>query len=102
LEFKEKLMPQKGKHRPPHRKEKKQRVAQAPAPAQTQPAQTQSPTSIPSPVKVARTATLQSAAAFTQARFPFIGAELKLIGSIAAALIIVLVILAIVLPPLLP
>jgi len=95
-------MPQKGKHRPPHRQEKKQRTAPV-APAQTQQSPIQTPTPRVTPVKVGvRSGTPQSAAAFTQARFPFIGAELKLIGIIALALIIVLIVLAIVLPPLLP
>jgi hypothetical protein len=91
---------------------KKQRTAQV-APAQvqqtqTQPqtqAQTQPQTRTPgvTPVKVgARSGAPQSAAAFTQARYPFIASEMKTIGIITAAIIVVLVVLAFVLPPLLP
>jgi hypothetical protein len=98
-------MPQKGKHRPPHRKEKKQHgvpVTQAQQ-AQTQQAQMVPPAVSTGPVKVGgRSNTAQTPAAFSQARYPFIGAELKFIGIITIAIIAVLVILAFVLPPLLP
>jgi|WetSurMetagenome_2_1015567.scaffolds.fasta_scaffold00611_23 hypothetical protein len=98
-------MPQKGKHRPPHHKEKKQHAVPATQSqqAQAQQAQMAAPVASAMPVKVGvRWNVAQTPAAFTQARYPFIGAELKFIGIISVAIIGILVILAFVLPPLLP
>jgi len=95
-------MPQKGKHRPPQRKEKKTPSAAPIAAAQTTAQKTvPAAATTTAPVKVAGRSTPQTVAAFTQARYPFIGSEIKMIGIIAAVIVIVLVILAFVLPPML-
>jgi len=99
-------MPQKGKHKPPHRREKKQRTAAAttsvqktvkqPAAAAPRPAPDQ--TSGVTPVKVAKVAPAQTVASLTQSRYPYLASELKWIGIIFAFIFVLLIILAIFLP----
>jgi len=99
-------MPQKGKHRPPHRQEKKQRAAATTAPLQktVQPPAAGAIKAAPAqpsgvtPVKVAKVAPAQTVASLTQSRYPYLSSELKWIGLIFLCIFIVLVVLAVFLP----
>lgn len=99
-------MPQKGKHRPPHRREKRQRTR---TPAQNvqeiSANETSTAASASKPAPAAKLTSRQAytghgSASLTKARYPFLATELKWIGIVAAVIIVVLIILAIVVPPL--
>jgi len=91
-------MPHKGKRRQPRRhiaKTQEVDVSRPQPPGEKQPEKTATP------VKIATRQT-QTPVAFSQARHPYLGAELKKITILTAVILVILVLLAIFLPGLLP
>lgn len=99
-------MPQKGKHRPPHRREKKQHTRVPVQNTQTATKTTEAPhaAAVPKASPAAKVTgrtgyTGQTSASLTKARYPYLISEMKWIGIVAATIIILLIILAVVIPP---